>query len=238
LEKECPEVNPIGQLLGLRPSPPADPLPAPARLAPRPPQAPQAPQAPGEALGLQQRAERLEAAGRLSEALGILNPGLHQTPPEEALLLTALRIAISANDQETARFCISQANLLRLRPPRLALLADALRRMGRPEEALAVIEKALVQEPRSTKLLNDKGVLEAILGHFDRAQAALEGAIAVDPDLGSAYLSLGALLASRGETAQARQTYAAALSRRPIRDDPDLRRRLSSSLSSLPEVSR
>ncbi|MDD5627988.1 MAG: tetratricopeptide repeat protein [Elusimicrobia bacterium] len=218
--RSLPEIRSVRRLWGLDP--------APAEAQPAPPAPPPPPLTP--VVLLQRRAEDYAAAGRPQEALSVLRPELRREPPDEALLLTALRIAVSAGDRSFAEECIARGRRLRLPPRRAALLAEALRSLGRPEEALAAIREALVRWPGDAKLLNDKGVLESLLGRPRQAQADLEGAIAADPDFASAYLSLGAVLASRGELARARRTYDAALARRRIRRDPAQRRALQEAL--------
>jgi tetratricopeptide (TPR) repeat protein len=217
---KAPEVAHLRSLLRIDPDTP----PVPPARAPLPPP-------PSSTLFiLQKRAEALEAAGRLSQALTILRPALGQEPPDKTLLLTALRIATAAGDQALARDCLARLGRLRLEPRHLALVTDALRRLGRTEEALGLIDKALADAPRDAKLLNDKGVLESLLGRQRRARTALEAAIAADPDLDTSYLSLGAVLTSLGDAAGARRIYAAALARRRIWDDPARRRRIQEAL--------
>lgn len=194
--------------------------------------APPPPTAAADSL-LQNRAEALEAAGRLSQALALLRPALRQDPPDAPLLLTALRVAVAAGDRTMSQGCLDRLRGMRLPPRRLALVADALRRLGRTEEALALVDKALAGAPRDAKLLNDKGVLESLHGRYRRAQAALEASIASDPDLPTSYLSLGAVRASRGDAAGARRAYEEGLSRPRIRADIVRSRMLQDALRGL-----
>jgi Flp pilus assembly protein TadD len=111
------------------------------------------------------------------------------------------------------------------------LVADTLRRLGRPEEALAVLDEALARTPREARLLCDKGVLEALLGRVSQARTSLEKAVAADPDRPEPYLSLGGVLASTGDVAGARRVYATGLARPAIRGDAAWRRRLEEALN-------
>ncbi|MCX5797916.1 MAG: tetratricopeptide repeat protein [Elusimicrobia bacterium] len=174
-----------------------------------------------QALALRQLGRRKEAASVLSAIAG---PELSSPEVQSIRGLWGLRTIPHPAQPALPRPALQAA-----------LKAESLRRQGRSEEALAVIAQALARAPRDPKLLNDKGVLESLQGRPRQAQADLEGAIAADPDFASAYLSLGALLASRGERAQARRAYTAALSRRRIWDDPAPRRALQEALRSLAE---
>lgn len=183
--------------------------------------------------GLRNDAERLEAAGRPAEALALLGPALRREPPDEDLLCLALRIALSARDRAAIRELLTRAVKMDLSPEHSAFVAVVMRDLGRPEEALAVLGRALLRAPRSARLLNDKAVLEAGLGRLREAAAALEAAVAADPDKGTAYLSLGAVRSGLGEKALAEDAYTAALSRSRIRGDARLRGKLEDALRQL-----
>jgi len=222
-EQDFAEVRGVGEFLGLRPAPHPG-----AALKPGPPGVPL------RNIRLVKQAARLEAAGRRQAALSLLRPVLGQDPPDQAVLLTALRIAVAARQRATAELCLSRLQDLRLPPGHVILLAEALRALGRPEAALAAVEKALVLEPRAAPLLDDKGVLESLLGRPSQAESDLKAAIRADPDFGSAYVSLGALLSSRGDAEPARRAYAEALSRPRIQGDASLRGEIEAALRALP----
>jgi len=182
---------------------------------------------------LRLRAERLEKAGRPAEALALLRPSLRSDPGDKALTFLALRLAQAAGAQGEAADWAARAARLELDAMETTVLADAYRRLGRGQDALALLAAGLAKEPKSAKLHNDRAVLELMLGQPQEAADDLARAVALDADLGSAYLTLGGLQAGRGRAAQARATYARALSRERIRQAPELRRLLEEALRRL-----
>ncbi|MBI5239893.1 MAG: tetratricopeptide repeat protein [Elusimicrobia bacterium] len=202
-------------------------------LAPAPPAGPPPAALTADFLA-QRNAEDLETAGRIREALAVLRPALRREEIEDSLLLTTLRVALAIGDRPLIQECVARARGRRLPPRRLALVADALRRLGRIDEALALFDEALALAPRDPGLLKNKGVLAALAGRPWQAQAALERAIALDPDQGDAYLTLGALRAGMGDVKGARRAYAAGLTQSGIRKDVPASRRLREALAGTP----
>jgi Tfp pilus assembly protein PilF len=98
-----------------------------------------------------------------------------------------------------------------LRPTELIFLADSLINVGKPREAVAVLEKTA-----KIKALPVRGTL--LLGHGymqlqenQKAKEHFEVALAVDPNLASAHYGMATVLARLGDSQQAlkhRQLYA------------------------------
>jgi Flp pilus assembly protein TadD len=67
---------------------------------------------------------------------------------------------------------------------------QALRRLGRLEEAEAAYRAALTLEPEHPAALADLGALEAARGDYTQARTLLSRALELQPDLASARANL------------------------------------------------
>jgi len=77
--------------------------------------------------------------------------------------------------------------------PAMLGMADAFQRQHRHDEAASWIHKAVATAPNDAHVQNSLGRLSVLQGHFDAAERAFRRAISLDPDLGSAWASLGDL---------------------------------------------
>lgn len=89
-------------------------------------------------------------------------------------------------------------------------LARALRRAGRPEEAIEALERADRLSPGTSQIVMGLADLNLAAGRFDRARALAEaarelGASGVDEELASVALAQGDLAAARRHAEAARQ---------------------------------
>lgn len=73
-----------------------------------------------------------------------------------------------------------------------------LREAGRTEEALQVIDEALVEAPEDSDLLYEAGMLAERLGQIDRMEQSMRLVMEIDPENAHAYNALGYTLAERG----------------------------------------
>jgi len=87
---------------------------------------------------------------------------------------------------------------------------------GRPEEAVALIERSLELEPERADWYSNLGIVLQDRLRLDDAIAAYRRAIAVDPSHPNAYSNLGVVLRAKGEVAEAETAY-----RTAIRIDPE-----------------
>ncbi|MGH7336633.1 MAG: tetratricopeptide repeat protein, partial [Myxococcota bacterium] len=87
-------------------------------------------------------------------------------------------------------------------------LGNALLRAGRPEEALAEAQLAMVAAPSSVRVHSVAGWAKIALGHVAEGIASLERAVALDPETGFFKAQLGQALAQNGDVARARQILA------------------------------
>lgn len=96
-------------------------------------------------------------------------------------------------------------------PDALRLQAVALQLAGRPDEAIAVLGKALALHPDDALLHNALGGVLGEAGRGDAALAAFRRACELQPGLASAWCNLGMVLQSRGEIEEARSAFARAV---------------------------
>ena len=88
-------------------------------------------------------------------------------------------------------------------------LSFAYMELGRRPEALSTFDRALKLPNLTSRamLLNNRGFCHLELGHRDQARADLESAIAVDPRVGMAHISLGEYYLTLGEFDAARAKF-------------------------------
>jgi len=103
------------------------------------------------------------------------------------------------------------------RDQRLAYLAgDWLMKQQRYEQAVTVLERALVLSPDYAAALNDVAYGYADLGNFDKAFAAMDRYVALEPDQPNPHDSYGEILRMAGKLDSALEQY-----RMSIRIDPN-----------------
>ncbi|MDO8803641.1 MAG: hypothetical protein Q7R35_04365 [Elusimicrobiota bacterium] len=94
--------------------------------------------------------------------------------------------------------------------------ALALQGVGRYQEAMAVISKAVAASPGAGFLLSDRGVLHLFLGNRKAAERDFLAALSLEPDFWQARLNLAALLSGSGRRAEAAAMYEQLLLRRDL----------------------
>ena len=136
--------------------------------------------------------------------------------PSERLLIRWLAGAQESNYLPA----ISAMNDLLAKYPRdqrLAYLAgDWLMKQQRHEQAVTVLERALALSPDYAAALNDVAYGYADLGNFDKAFAAMDRYVALEPDQPNPHDSYGEILRMAGKLDAALEQY-----RMSIRIDPN-----------------
>ena len=136
--------------------------------------------------------------------------------PSEQLLIRWLADA----QQNNYLPAIAAMNDLLTRYPRdqrLAYLAgDWLMQQFRYEQAVAVLERALALNPNYAAALNDVAYGYADMGNFEKAFAAMDRYVALDPDQPNPHDSYGEILRMAGKLDAALEQY-----RMSIRIDPN-----------------
>ncbi|MFO0838171.1 MAG: tetratricopeptide repeat protein [Phycisphaerae bacterium] len=92
-----------------------------------------------------------------------------------------------------------------------SLSAWALSEMGRPQDALNLLEKLIDEFPRSSRLLGTRGVVLSNVGDLDQARASLEEAVAADEQDGAAIANLALICERQREFDRALQLYEKAI---------------------------
>ena len=99
------------------------------------------------------------------------------------------------------------------RPSVLTNLGAVRLKLGRPEEALALLEEALAQEPDNTEALGHCATAQAELGQSRKALALFDRALARDPAPASLWTMRGSVLKELGRPEEAAASFRTALER-------------------------
>lgn len=162
------------------------------------------------------REEILREAGRLAEAMAMLNRRLREMPEDKDLLYT--RGVLAA---EMGQLALHEADMRRLlaQDPNNAQALNALGytladRTDRYEEAYELIKRALALRPADPFILDSMGWVEYRLGRLDSALTYLKKAWAKrkDPEIGA---HLGEVLWQLGRRDEARRIWDQARQRDP-----------------------
>lgn len=95
----------------------------------------------------------------------------------------------------------------------------ALRRAGRPLEAVPLLERATEAQPRDADAWLELGLACSAAGRLAQAQAALDRALVLAPDYVDAQVARARLDYFRGDLGQARSRAQAILARHPGQDE-------------------
>lgn len=111
--------------------------------------------------------------------------------------------------------------LLPGRPSTLTNLGATRLKLGRPQDALELLDEALAQEADNLEALGHRAAALAELGHRDAALACLDRVLALDANLGHAWSLRGSLLKEAGRLEEAATAFETALAHGA---DPELNR--------------
>lgn len=154
---------------------------------------------------------------------------LRQGAPVQAAPLLAAALSVNPGDADTLDFyCLTMRQLGRQSEAlglleRLALAdcgalnqrALLLRELGRAEDAVAVADILLAQDPKHAGGLYNRALAQLALCRTDLALADVEAALAQKPELADLYYTRALLLEDRKDFPAALENYAAALARDP-----------------------
>ena len=87
--------------------------------------------------------------------------------------------------------------------------------MGKPEEAIAFMQRSVALVPDSADWQSNLGIALQSVGRFDEALVAFERAIALDPSHVNAHSNHGVMLRATGRPAEAEAAYRAAIALNP-----------------------
>jgi len=192
-----------------------------------------------QALGLNEEQTR-QAAKLLYEmaqyrlAWETIAPLARGRRPDGALAVQTAKILLRNSQAKAAQAELDRAMELELDPEdagQAALLYQELKRYGK---ALSILDKLARTQPTQARWLSDRGVVQALMGRPALAHKDFEAALALDPGLLPAYLSLGSIEAAAGRPDLAMAIYKRGLEQ-PARttDDLELQRLIRNEYESL-----
>lgn len=162
-----------------------------------------------------EQAQECLMAGNLDEASAIFEALLGQQPDYSAALHGMGLICV-----QKTQFTMAE-NWLRKsveadpnRPVNWNDLGEALRLLGRGEEAASAYRRALELQPEFAEAMNNLAVVMAGSGDMEEAKRLLEKAIEIAPDDPSPYNNLGVIMESEGRADEALRYYEEAVRRR------------------------
>jgi len=160
-------------------------------------------------------------SGRIVEARQAAQAGLERFPESADLHFCLGNIFLAENQWEPAVANFRQ--VLSLAPDHALAcvnLSLALQELGRHDEALEAIDRALAIAPAVADWHLKRGYVLQMQSRFESAGDAYRSAIALQPDLAKAYANLGSVLEQGGQLDGAVANYRKAVELAP--QDPDL----------------
>jgi predicted O-linked N-acetylglucosamine transferase (SPINDLY family) len=171
---------------------------------------------PGRAVVHRHLAEALAGLGRLDEALPHYDRAIALDPRDGLAYQGRGHVRLRRNAPAQALPDIERA--LGLRGDSVSLLCDlaqALRLLGRRDEASAALDRALARQERSADALRELADMLIELQRYDEAIAALNAAIASQPDDTFAHNNLGGLCQLLGRLDEAEGHLRRAIATQP-----------------------
>lgn len=167
------------------------------------------------ALDTYTQAHQLAPTTELQQRIDTLTPLVRNPLPVQQLLLHAQQ-QVASNQAEQARQ--SYAAALQLHPDcieALRGLAALHRQRKAPQEALPLLQKALILAPDRPELYNELGMVFQDLGDFAKAASFHQRALKAAPGFVPAHINLGVAYKRQGKTNDAIAAYRAALALQP-----------------------
>ena len=150
----------------------------------------------------------LASAGKLEEALPLLEKGLAETPNDVEKLDYLLRVQLKLDRPDEALKYARRAAVAA--PDRLEsqlMLGRLLAMNGKGKEATAAVQAAQAIAPTDKRVLELAAGVAAQNGDEAAALAAYQALVEVDPKNNQAWMALGSLYAKRGDREKSEQAY-------------------------------
>ena len=174
----------------------------------------------------------LRAAGRLPEAIEVLEQAAAKGFADAAALVTLGTMLQQAGRMDRAVPVLEAAVGMNAQDLEArSRLGTAYAQAGRAADAERELRAVLDADPQSAETLTNLGVLYLSSGRLDEAIAALRRAVAADPAFTGAGNTLAAAYARSGDLPRAVDEWRRLVERRP--DDPDLLYNLGTALLQL-----
>jgi tetratricopeptide (TPR) repeat protein len=164
---------------------------------------------------LREQAIALQRAGRFAEAERVYADVLQRDPADSDVLHRQGVIALETGRYARAAELIGRA--LALKPSVAAYVhcGAALRRLGRPAEAVASFDRAIALEPACIEAHNNRGIALQVLKRPAEALASFERALALQPQSAELHNNRGNILRHLGRLPDALASYERALALQP-----------------------
>ena len=160
-------------------------------------------------------AQGLINLGRVEEAKGEVE-SIPEDERDESVQFAIGRIHHQMGDYDTAhRYLLSALEAQPEHPEILSSLLATEERLGKSDDGIARIRKAVADNPDNSALQRLAGAVSFAQGSPEQAIAAFERAIEIDPTDMTAYRNLADVYARTGRTQQIIETYEKALEQRP-----------------------
>ena len=162
------------------------------------------------------QAETLSRAGKLSEALEVLERARNADPFDARVLLELARIAGRLSLPDAAERCAAAA--LELEPFDSEILVErtnALRAQGRHDDAIALLRARITEDPSRAELWLALSNTVHETGHLNEAATFAEESLRLKPSSAAARANFAGLLFDRGETELALKEFDRAMRAAP-----------------------
>jgi tetratricopeptide (TPR) repeat protein len=178
-------------------------------------------QAPGAAeasalRGSFQKAVELQGAGQLDEAEAAYKAILVTSPDVPEVYQNLGSLYLARKDYPAAETTFQKG--LELRPDSTdlsTLLARVYQESGRPDKAMALVEKSAGANPQDARAQFNRGIFLLNANKNEEAIGAFEAAIKADPNAAEAYYRLGALMVGQAKIPESIQYLEKYLSLNP-----------------------
>jgi len=159
---------------------------------------------------------RLQQQGKFDRARAIYESVLEKDPHNfDALHLLGILLA-TVDDPTGAIELFSKASVLNPTSAHCHLnMGVALRSLGRIEEALACVDRAISIEPLLTQALNSRGMFLLEMGRLEESRASFERAVSIDQRFVEALNNLGVVLLKLGKLGESRSVLEKAVALAP-----------------------
>lgn len=152
---------------------------------------------PTTACSILERANSLYAMGRCDQAVAVLTEALETNPLQSELVICIAEFLVDSGEHSTALKFLQSSEGSQSDNDQLRLKGICLEALGDDASAGVIADRLLVIDGQRSYALLIKARVAMRSGDLNLAQELFEGAIALDPGCGLAWLGLGSILRER-----------------------------------------
>lgn len=167
------------------------------------------------ALDAYTQAQQLVQSDELQQRINQIKPLVSNPEPVQQLLLHAHQLVITNKPEQARKVYVAALQLHADSIEALRGLAALERQRGAHQEALPLLQKALILAPDRPELYNELGMVFQDRGDLAKAISFHKRAIKVDARFASAHINLGVAYKRQGKSEEAIAAYRAALALAP-----------------------